>query len=190
MRSLLFALSLAALSVSGSTPHHPAAPAAPRSVPQLDTLFGRLAKAGSDEEAKPIEDQILTLFLESGSASVDLLMNRAATALAAGDMDTAQQLLAVITKVAPDYAEGWHQRGKLQALAGDDEGAIVSLQKAVTLNPRQFAAMTELGAILVEYGDKRDALKILRQAQSLDPHFSDIDREVRQLAREVEGDRI
>jgi predicted Zn-dependent protease len=190
MRSLLFAMSLAALSISGASPHHPAVPAAPRIVPQLDTLFGRLAKAGSEEEAKPIEDQILMLFLESGSASTDLLMTRAATALAGGDMDTAGQLLAVITKVDPNYAEGWHQRGKLQALAGDDEGAIVSLQKAVTLNPRQFAAMTELGGILVDYGDKRDALKILRRAQSLDPHFSDIDREVRQLSRDVEGDRI
>jgi Flp pilus assembly protein TadD len=190
MRSLLFAMSLAALSVSGATPPHPAAPAAPHTVPQLDALFGQLAKAGTDEEAKPLEDEILALFLESGSASTDLLMTRAATALAGGDMDTAQQLLAVVTKVAPDYAEGWHQRGKLQALAGDDEGAIVSLQKSVTLNPRQFAAMTELGGILVEYGDKRDALKMLRKVQSLDPHFSGVDREVRQLAREVEGDRI
>ena len=190
MRSLFFAMSLAALSVSGATPHHPSAPAAPRTVPQLDALFGQLAKAGSDEEAKPLEDRILALFLESGSASTDLLMTRAATALAAGDMDTAQQLLAVITKVDPDYAEGWHQRGKLQALAGDDEGAIVSLQKSVSLNPRQFVAMTELGGILVEYGDKRDALKVLRKAQSLDPHLSDVDHEIRQLAREVEGDRI
>jgi Flp pilus assembly protein TadD len=190
MRSLLFAMSLAALSVSGATPHHSAAPAAPHTVPQLDALFGRLAKAGTDEEAKPIEDEILALFLESGSASTDLLMTRAATALAANDMDTAQQLLTVVTKVDPDYAEGWHQRGKLQALAGDDEGAIASLEKSVTLNPRQFAAMTELGGILVEYGDKRDALKVLRQAQVLDPHFSDVDREVRQLAREVEGEKI
>jgi Flp pilus assembly protein TadD len=189
MRSALFAASLAALSISTATPHQPARPVAPQ-VPQLDQLFGQLAKATSDDEAKPIEDHILTLFLESGSASIDLLMTRAATALASGDMDTAQQLLEVVTKVAPDYAEGWHQRGKLQALAGDDEGAIVSLEKAVTLNPRQFAAMTELGGVLAEYGDKRDALKLLRRAVALDPHFSDLDQEVRRLTREVEGDRI
>jgi Flp pilus assembly protein TadD len=189
MRTFLFAASLAALSISGATPPLPARPVAPRS-PQIDQLFGQLAKAASDEEAKPIEDHILTIFLESGSASIDLLMSRAAMALASGDMDTAQQLLAVVTKVAPAYAEGWHQRGKLQALAGDDEGAIVSLEKAVTLNPRQFAAMTELGGILVEYGDKRDALKLLRRAQALDPHFPDVDQEVRRLTHEVEGDRI
>lgn len=187
MRSILFAASLAALSITGAAPP---APTPPRPIPQVDQLFHRLALAGTDEQAKPIEDQILTLFLESGSASVDLLMTRAAAALASGDMDTAQQLLNVITKVAPDYAEGWHQRGKLQAVAGDDEGAVVSLQKAITLNPRQFAAMAELSAILVEYGDKRDALKLLRKAQTLDHHLSDVDREVRQLSREVEGDSI
>ncbi|HEY3779002.1 MAG TPA: hypothetical protein VGL35_13190 [Rhizomicrobium sp.] len=189
MRSILFAASLAALSITGAAPRQELAPAA-RPVPQLDVLFQQLAKANSDEVAKPIEDHILTLFLESGSASIDLLMTRAAAALASGDMDSAQQLLNVVTKVAPDYAEGWHQRGKLQAVAGDDEGAIVSLQKAITINPRQFAAMSELGAILVQYGDKRDALKLLRKAQSLDHHLSDVDREVRQLSHDVEGDSI
>jgi Flp pilus assembly protein TadD len=95
-----------------------------------------------------------------------------------------------VTKVAPDYAEGWHQRGKLQALAGDDEGAIFSLQKAVTLNPRQFAAMAELGDILEEYGDKRDALRVLRRVELLDRHFGDVDRQVQRLARDVEGEKI
>jgi tetratricopeptide (TPR) repeat protein len=193
MRSIVFAASLAALSVTGPTPHQ-AQPhqtrQQPPGNPQLDVLFVRLAKAGSGDEARPIEDQILTLFLESGSASVDLLMTRVAAALAGGDMDTARQLLDVVTKVAPDYAEGWHQRGKLQVLAGDDEGAIFSLQKAVTLNPRQFAAMAELGAILEEYGDKRDALRVLRRVDSLDRHFGDVDHEVQQLSRDVEGEKI
>lgn len=188
MRSILVAASLAALSVTGAAPRQPAPP--PKPVPQLDQLFHQLAAAGTDDQAKPIEDHILTLFLESGSASVDLLMTRAAAALAGGDMDSAQQLLNVVTKVAPDYAEGWHQRGKLQAVAGDDEGAIASLQKAITLNPRQFAAMAELGGILVQYGDKRDALKLLRKAQSLDSHLGDVDREIRKLSHDVEGDSI
>lgn len=189
MRTLIFAASVAALSVTSAAPEHPAQKSHPTANPQLDTLFVQLAKASSDEAAKPIEDQILTIFLESGSASVDLLMTRAAGALVGGDIDTARKILDVVTEIAPGYAEGWHQRGKLQAAAGDDEGAIISLQKAVTLNPRQFAAMAELGAILEEYGDKRDALAELRKAMALDHHFAGIDREVEQLSREVEGEK-
>jgi hypothetical protein len=55
----------------------------------LDSLFTALAKAGSAEEAKPIEERILAQFLQSGSPSIDLLMNRAAAALQAGDLKTA-----------------------------------------------------------------------------------------------------
>jgi len=191
MRSLLFAASVAALSVAGAAAQ-PAAfkEKAPQQTPELQALFQQLGKAGTPDDARPIEEKILTLFLESGSASVDLLMTRAAAALADGDNDTARKLLDAVTEVAPNYAEGWHQRGKLQAAAGDDEGAIISLQKAVTLNPRQFAALAELGAILSEYGDKHDALTILRRAMALDRHFSGVDREVQKLSREVEGDRI
>ena len=76
------------------------------------------------------------------------------------------------------------------SVAGDDEAAIISLQKAVTLNPRQFAAMAELGAILSEYGDKRDALAVLRKAIALDRHFVGLGPEVQKLTRDVEGERI
>jgi hypothetical protein len=50
--------------------------------------------------------------------------------------------------------------------------------------------MAELGAILSEYGDKRDALSVLRKAMALDRHFAGLDREVQKLARDVEGERI
>jgi tetratricopeptide (TPR) repeat protein len=191
MRSIVFAVSVAALSIASATPERtPTKIAAPHEVPELDSLFGQLGKTGSPEEARPIEEKILTMFLESGSASVDLLMTRAAAALADRDTETARALMDVVTQVAPKYAEGWHQRGRLQLAAGDDEGAIISLQKAVTLNPRQFAAMAELGVILSEYGDKRDALALLRKAMTLDRHFAGLDREVQKLTRDVEGERI
>jgi Flp pilus assembly protein TadD len=186
LRAILFAASLAALSVATAAPQRTAPP--PRT--QLDNLFGQLSKAGSEEEAKPIEDQILGLFLQSGSPSVDLLMTRAAGALGSGDTGTARRILDSVTAIAPRYAEGWHQRGKLQAIAGDDEGAIVSLGKAVSLNPRQFAAMTELAGILVEYGDKRDALGLFRKALAIDKHLPDAEHEMQQLSREVEGEKI
>ena len=186
MRAFLFAASLAALSVASAAPQRQAPPPPT----PLDGLFGQLAKAGSEEEAKPIQDQILVLFLQSGSPSVDLLMTRAASALGSGDAGTARRILDSVTVIAPRYAEGWHQRGKLQAIAGDDEGAIVSLGKAVALNPRQFAAMSELGGILVEYGDKRDALRLFRKALAIDKYLPDAEREAQHLSREVEGEKI
>ena len=171
----------------------PAAFAAPApSAPQkpLDALFAALAQAQSPEQAKPIEEQILTLFLQSRSPSVDLLMTRAAAALTVGDKDLARQLFVAITDIAPDYAEGWHQRARIEAASGNDEAAMFSLEKTVTLNPREFEACVELGAKLEDYGDKKGALAMYRQAQALDPQYDDIARHVRALARDVEGQGI
>ena len=63
------------------------APANPAAKPPLETLFGQLGQAGSPEDAKPIEERIGQIFLQSGSPSVDLLMTRAAAAMAAKDND-------------------------------------------------------------------------------------------------------
>jgi tetratricopeptide (TPR) repeat protein len=159
-------------------------------MPPLDALFAQLKKATSPEEAKPIEDRIGSIFQQSGSASVELLMTRSQAALAAGDKDTAKQLLEAITNVAPNYAEGWHARADLQHVSGDDSGAMVSLEHAILLNPRQFAAMYELGNMLEDYGNKAGALQLYRKALELDPQLEGAQRHVDALTRDVEGQGI
>lgn len=117
-------------------------------------------------------------------------MARAASAAQGGDKDTAKKLFYSVTDIAPDFAEGWHQRGELQAVMGDDEGAMVALQKTVALNPREFTALTELAGLLAEYGDKKGALAMYRKALALDPQMDGLERRVRQLSRDVEGEPI
>ena len=167
----------------------PAVNAAPAK-PVLDTLFAQLKQAGSPDEAKPIEERIGGIFQQSGSPSVELLMARTQAAMTAGDKDTAKQLLEAVTGAAPDYAEGWHARATLQHANGDDSGAMVSLGHVILLNPRQFAAMVELGALLEDYGDKAGALKLYRRALALDPQLEGAQRHVDALSRDVEGQGI
>ena len=192
--TIIFLLALCASGFAQASPPAPPFPAAQKSAHasqnDLDALFGALAHTRSPEDAKPIEEQILAHFVASGSPSVDLLMTRAAAALAGNDKPDARKLLDAVTSVAPDYPEGWHQRGRMQAEAGDDEGAIISLNKTVTLNPRQFEAFADLGGVLLQDGDKKDALRILRKAVALDPHLDNLDHEIEKLSRDVEGEKI
>jgi tetratricopeptide (TPR) repeat protein len=162
-----------------------AAPKAP-----VDSLFEQLRSAGSPEEAKPVEAQILAYFLHSGSPSVDLLMARAAAAAIAGNKDVARKLYDSITDIAPRYAEGWHRRGMMQSDAGEDGAAMVSLQRTVQLNPRHFQALEELGEMLEDYGDKAGALKMFRRALALDPQYEGLQRRIDGLSRDVEGQGI
>lgn len=177
LAALLFAASFAA------------APAAAADRP-LDALFAELAKAQSSEDAQPIEKEILARFLASGSPSVDLLMTRVAALMDGGDGANAKRILDAVTRIAPLYAEGWHIKGRVEAEAGQDEAAMVSLEKAVTLNPREFAAQMELGDMLAQYGAKPAALASYKKALALDPHLEGLDRRVQELARDVEGEKI
>jgi tetratricopeptide (TPR) repeat protein len=156
----------------------------------IDTLFAQLKLAQTPEDAKQIEDQIGLFFMQSGSPSVDLLMTRGAAALAGGDKDTARKLFDAVTDVAPNFAEGWHSRAALQLAVSDSAGAMVSLQRAIALNPREFKAMSELGDMLEDYGDKTGALKLFRRALELDPKLDGAAEHVKALETDVEGQRI
>jgi len=169
-------------------PQHP-----PQHVPQakpVDDLFRALKGATSPEDAKPIEDQIGLYFMQSGSPSVDLLMARATAALAGGDKSNSRKLFDAVTAIAPNFPEGWHSRAALQIAANDTEGAMLSLQRTITLNPREFRALSELADMLEDYGDKAGALKLYRRALALDPKLEGIDRHVKALEDQVEGQKI
>jgi tetratricopeptide (TPR) repeat protein len=179
---LAIILSLALLSSAAA-----AAPAPASQVTSEEQLFAQLKKAESAEDAHPIEQKLAALFRASGSPSVDLLMIRASAALATADNKTAKKLLEAVTSIAPNYAEGWHARAVLEQAAGDDTAALVSLQRVVLLNPRHFTALSELGDMLQEYGDKAGALKLYRRALELDPQLEGASHKVRELTQSVEG---
>ena len=170
-----------------------AAPAAPAPVPETknvasqEQLFAQLKKAENPEDAHPIEQKLIAMFRASGSPSVDLLMTRASAALATADNKTAKKLLEAVTNIAPTYAEGWHAKAGMEQADGDDTAALVSLQKVVLLNPRNFNALNELGDMLQDYGDKAGALKLYRRALDLDPQLEGAKHKVRELTQSVEG---
>jgi tetratricopeptide (TPR) repeat protein len=187
------ALVLSLLLLSGTAPLSWAAPPAkpsapaPKEVVSEETLFAQLRRAESAEEAHGIEQKLQAMFRASGSPSVDLLIVRAQAAQAAADNKTAKQLIEAVTNIAPNYAEGWHIRAAMEQAADDDTAALVSLQKVVLLNPRHFAALTELADKLEEYGDKAGALKLYRRALDIDPQLEIASRKVRELTQSVEG---
>ena len=155
MRGAL-ALSLLLLSGTAYAVTPPAkTPVQPQKAVSQEQLFAQLKQCASAEDAHPIEAKLQAMFRTSNSPSVDLLMTRALAAQGAGDNKTARQLVEAVTNIAPTYAEGWHARGKLEAENGHDEAAMVSLNKAIKLNPREFEAHVELGDMLEEYGALR-----------------------------------
>ena len=163
---------------------------ADQSDPRLDRLFQQLSRATTPPEALGVQKEIETLWLRSGSDTVDVLMTRALQSIEAQDGQTAKRLYDSVTEMRPTYAEVWYQRGALLVAMDSPQEALPDLQKATELEPRHFQALALAGKIAEDAGDKRTALATYRRAVAINPQLEAIKRKVAALAAELEGKDI
>jgi tetratricopeptide (TPR) repeat protein len=155
-----------------------------------DQILAKLAKSADKRAAGRFERELQARWSHSGSPSADLLYKRADQAMEAHDFDTARQIVDKLTDIAPEFSEAWHLRATLASQKDDYADAIDSLRRVLTLRPKHFVALAELGEILEEYNDKPHALEAYRQAKALDPFIDGIEDRIRQLTKDVEGQGI
>jgi tetratricopeptide (TPR) repeat protein len=165
-------------------------PAAPPAPPTAEELLEDLAVAESAEEAHDLEERLHTLWSRSGSATVDLLLTRSRVALDEDEDAIAEELLAEVTELAPEFAEGWHQHAVISIRRENFEDAMTSLQQTLALNPKHYIAIAELGQILEEFGDEDKALQAYREALAINPYIEGLSERVESLTRSVEGQGI
>jgi tetratricopeptide (TPR) repeat protein len=155
-----------------------------------DQLLAKLAKAPDQRDARGIERELKARWAHTGSPSADLLLKRTDQAMEAHDFDTARDIVQKLTVVAPNFAEAWHRRATLAAQKDDYEDALNSLRRTLALQPKNFAALAELGQILEEYNDKPHALDAYKQAKAIDPFLDGLADRIRELSKAVEGQGI
>ena len=154
---------------------------------QLDELFATLAASENREAAKAAERGILRLWLESGSDTIDLLMNRALAATDEEEYPLALDFLDRIITLEPGYAEGWNRRATIHFLNDDYGKAIADLEQVLAIEPRHFGALAGLGTMLRELGHEQLALDAYRQALALDPVMSEVQKAIDELEAESGG---
>ncbi|ODR99184.1 hypothetical protein AUC68_03990 [Methyloceanibacter methanicus] len=156
----------------------------------LEGLYERLSAAKSPGEAAPITEAIEELWAMSGSDTVDLLMSRAMQFANDSDVDLSLAVLDAVVDIAPEEAEAWYLRAKVNVLAGNPERALADLRRTLNLDEKHYRAITDLGLVLEQLGAKKEALKAYRQALTVNPYMDDAKAGVDALAREVEGQDI
>ena len=72
-------------------------------------------------------------------------MDRGAAAEAAGDVDIAIRMYDHVTRLDPDFAEGWLAAGRMAARVEDWAYALETLNTALTLEPRRYDAYLYAG---------------------------------------------
>jgi tetratricopeptide (TPR) repeat protein len=149
-------------------------------------LLGALATADA-AEARRIDRQLQRLWSKSGSAAMDLLLERGREALENEDTTAAIEHLTALTDHAPEFAEGWNARALAYFHAGLYGPALADLERALMLNPNNYNAIAGLGAILEEVGDPKQAYEAYLRAQAIHPNFEDVSKALDRLRPGIEG---
>jgi tetratricopeptide (TPR) repeat protein len=155
--------------------------------PELDSLFEQLGQSQDAQSAASIEQAIWGRWADSGSPTVNILLERANAAEDAGDAELAERFLDQASDLAPDYAEPWNRRANLYYAIDDYPGAIAAIQETLKREPRHFAALAALGMIYEELGQQRQALEAFRAALVIHPHYEVALQGVRRLEPRVDG---
>ncbi|MGL4812761.1 MAG: tetratricopeptide repeat protein [Beijerinckiaceae bacterium] len=166
-----------------------AAPGGDLARASLDSLFERLAKAGSEAEGKRIADLIERRLSRSGSDTADLLMTRATDAIDEKNRDLPQaiELLDRIIALEPKWAEAYYRRATALFLIGDLDKAMNDMRAALGLEPRHFGALAGAGQMLMAEGDRKRALQMIRKALDIYPQQPSLKEMEERLAPQVDG---
>jgi tetratricopeptide (TPR) repeat protein len=156
----------------------------------LSDLYALLATADDEESAKAIADAIERIWLHSGSATIDLLMERSIKAMAEKKTELALKLLDSVVELAPDFTEAWNRRAYVHFVQNDIQHALGDLRRTLALDPHHFKALDGLGQILREIGQKKAALKAFKELLDVNPYWSGAKQAVEELEREVDGQGI
>ncbi|MCY4333306.1 MAG: tetratricopeptide repeat protein [Litoreibacter sp.] len=156
---------------------------------RLNSLFERL-QTPDLQDWEQVEQAIWREWSQSGSKSMDLLLQRGRRAMSAGDNKTAIEHFTALTDHAPDFAEGWNARATAYFGAGEYGLSIADIGRTLALNPRHFGAMQGLGRMLEELGEYEDALKAYKAAFAIHPYRPGLEEAIERLEAEVSGQDI
>lgn len=207
MRYFRFSLPLLAATFAASaalaqmaTPATPAAPAeqktpvvqasAPaKAANPLDPLFDALKRERDPDKAKGIASQIASNMADSGSATVNLLMQWAATAIKEKRNGAALDFLDQVTLLDPAFPEGWNRRATLHYTMGNSRKSMADIAEVLKREPRHFGALAGMAGILMEAGKDQLALKAWEDYLAVYPADRDAQEAVSKISEKMAGNR-
>ena len=153
---------------------------------RLDVLFAEL-KESDPEGFHEIEREIIDIWTHSGSAAMDMLLERGQLAVAEQDYSKATEHLSALIDHAPDFAEAWNARATAYYFLDEYALSISDIRQALILNPRHFGALNGLGLIFEELGKPDLALRAYLMVQEIHPFIENVNDATEALNLEVDG---
>ena len=196
MPSFLILGSMLAVSFAGTLPAF-AADAAQASVAselttpkqRIDTLFTELKRERDQDKAREISNRIRVEWQDSGSATVNLLMQWASKAVETNRQATALDIFDQVITLSPQYVEGWNQRATLHYQMGNYRKSMSDINQVLAIEPRHFGALAGMAAILMSSGQDELALRAWEQFLDIYPADRKAQEQLGELEEKLAGNR-
>lgn len=155
----------------------------------LDNLYAQLKRERDPDKASGIAEEIRLEWNNSGSATVNLLMQWADKAIEEKRNPAALDFLDEAIALKPDYAESWNRRATLNYAMGNYRKSMSDIERVLDLEPRHFGALAGLAAILSNAGNDQLALKAWQQFLNVYPAERTAQEQVNTLSEKLAGNR-
>ena len=156
------------------------------SAKELDYLFGLLKNTPEDEQIKDIESKIWEIWMESGEANTNVLMEQGCEALAKGNYTAAINTFTTVIGMNPDFPEAWNKRATAYYLRGNYKLSIKDIRQTLGLENRHFGALSGLASIFLTIGDFRGALKAYENLVKIYPYDQNFKKQMSVLRKKLD----
>jgi tetratricopeptide (TPR) repeat protein len=171
-----------------------APPAAPPVVvtkqARLDQLFSDLKRERNEKAAERVAGRIWSEWFQSGSASIDLMMQWSQKAIENQKFDVALDFLDQVVTLQPTYAEGWNRRATVHFMMKNYGKSMSDIDRTLQLEPRHFGALSGLAQIMADTGHKQSALEAWQRVLGIYPMMRSAQGQVAALSEELAGEGI
>ncbi|MBT9369314.1 hypothetical protein [Rhizobium sp. CSW-27] len=153
------------------------------------TLFEALKRERDPDKARSIASQIMSDWKDSGSATINLLMQWADRSIDQKKNAAALDFLDQVTVLQPDYVEAWNRRATLHYAMGDTRKSMADINEVLKKDPRYFPAIAGMATILTEAGEDEPALRAWERFLDIYPADRDAQEAVEKLSEKLAGSR-
>jgi len=167
-----------------------APPVAATKQARLDQLFVDLKHERNEKAAERIAGRIWSEWFQSGSASIDLMMQWSQKAMENQKFDVALDFLDQIVTLQPTFAEGWNRRATVHFMMKNYGKSMSDIEHTLQLEPRHFGALSGLAQIMAETGHKQSALEAWQKVLAIYPMMRSAQDQVATLSEELAGEGI
>ncbi|RWO00614.1 hypothetical protein [Mesorhizobium sp.] len=157
---------------------------------RLDQLFVDLKRERNEKAAERIAARISHEWSQSGSASIDLMMQWSQKAAEDKKFDVALDFLDQVVTLQPAYAEGWNRRATVHFMMNNFGKSMADIDRTLQLEPRHFGALSGLAQIMAVTGHKQSALEAWQRVLSIYPMMRSAQDQVGTLSEELAGEGI